>query len=61
MTYSCSIIIPTIDYHQDLEQCLMACNKLKKVKVKMYVVSDKKINKKFKNTIFKSVGKTGHR
>ena len=35
----------------------MACNKLKKVKVKIYVVSDKKINKKFKNTIFKSVGK----
>ena len=57
MIHSCSIIIPTINYNKDLEKCLKLCNELKNVKVNIYVISDIKIKKKFRNTFFLSYGK----
>ncbi len=57
MTDSCSIIIPTINYNRELEDCINGCLKLKKVKIKIYVISDTKIKKKIKNTVFLSFGK----
>ena len=56
MSINCAIIIPTIDYNKDLEKCISYCNKLNKVNVKIYVVSDVKIKKKIKNTVFKTFG-----
>ena len=57
MKYNCSIVIPAIKLDKDLKRCIAACNQLTNVNIKIYIISDKKISKKFKNTIFKSFGK----
>ena len=56
MRNSCAIIIPAIKINKQLIKCLKECNKLEKIKVKIFVITDKKNKKKFKNTIFKSFG-----
>lgn len=57
MIFDCSIIIPAINYDSELEKCIKACLKLKKIKIKIYVISDIKIKMKIKNTTFLSYGK----
>ena len=57
MKHKCSIVIPAIKLDEDLERCINACNKIVNVKIKIFIISDIKINKKFKNTVFKSFGK----
>lgn len=43
MLPSCAIIIPSIDFNIDLKKCLMECLKQKKVKIRIYVITNKKI------------------
>lgn len=56
MKENCTIIIPAIEINNDLIKCLRECNKLKSVKIKIFVITDSKVTNKFKNTIFKSYG-----
>ncbi len=49
MSYSCAIIIPAIDINEDLKKCIKECLLQEKVKITIYLVTNKKIKNKFKN------------
>lgn len=46
MTPRCAIIIPSIEFNNDLKKCLVECLKQKKVKVKIFVITNKKTKNK---------------
>ena len=49
MTESCAIIIPAINFNKDVQKCVDKCISQKKVDVKIYLATNKKIKKKFKS------------
>ena len=48
MSDSCAIIIPAINLNDDVKKCLEKCLVQKKVKVTIYLITNKKINQKSK-------------
>lgn len=58
LNLSCSVIIPAININKDVIKCIKECTKQKNVKVKIYLVTNKKIpsNIKFKKVKFLHYG-----
>ncbi len=46
LSNNCSIIIPCIKFNSEVKKCINECLKQKKINVKIFVVSDFKLNKK---------------
>lgn len=46
MSDSCAIVVPAINVNEDVEKCLQECLEQKKIKVSIYLVTNKKISKK---------------
>jgi len=44
---SCSIIIPSINLNKEVKSCIDSCLDQSKVKIKIYLVTDKKVKKKY--------------
>ena len=55
MSYNCAVIIPAIEFDFDVSKCIDGCNSQNIVKVKIYLLTDKKIKKKIKSKNIKII------
>ena len=49
MIYKCSIIIPALNINNDVLKCINECLAQEKVKVKIFLITNKRVNYKFKS------------
>jgi hypothetical protein len=54
VSYNCAVIIPAIEFDFDVSKCIDGCNSQNIVKVKIYLLTDKKIKKKNKIEKYKN-------